>query len=64
MSWAESLPVFGSTYALGFGLCASLIVAIGAISASLVWFCALGYGARLLRPVFERKTSRGACSMC
>ncbi|MCG1043437.1 LysE/ArgO family amino acid transporter [Mycetohabitans sp. B8] len=33
MSWAESLPFFGSTYASGFGLCASLIVAIGAQNA-------------------------------
>jgi len=27
--------------------------AIGAVSASWVWFVALGYGARLLRPWFE-----------
>ena len=26
----------------------------GAATASLLWFCALGYGARLLRPVFTR----------
>lgn len=33
---------------------ANLWFALGAMSASLVWFCALGYGARLLRPVFEK----------
>ena len=30
-----------------------LSFAVGAISASWVWFIALGYGARLLRPTFE-----------
>ncbi|WP_105034322.1 LysE/ArgO family amino acid transporter [Cryobacterium aureum] len=29
----------------------------GAIAASFVWFCALGFGARLLRPVFAKPTS-------
>ena len=33
---------------------ARLWFGIGATSASVVWFFALGYGARLLRPVFER----------
>lgn len=28
---------------------------IGAIAASFVWFFALGYGARLLKPLFEKK---------
>ncbi|MBL4727710.1 MAG: amino acid transporter [Rhizobiaceae bacterium] len=28
---------------------------LGAVAASFVWFFALGYGARLLQPVFERK---------
>ena len=28
---------------------------IGAMSASFIWFFALGYGARLLQPLFERK---------
>ena len=30
-----------------------LSFAVGAVSASWVWFLALGYGARLLRPTFE-----------
>jgi L-lysine exporter family protein LysE/ArgO len=29
----------------------------GAATGSLLWFCALGYGARLLRPVFSRPTA-------
>ena len=29
----------------------------GAAIASLLWFCALGYGARLLRPIFSRPTA-------
>jgi L-lysine exporter family protein LysE/ArgO len=29
----------------------------GAAGASAIWFCALGYGARLLRPVFNRPTA-------
>jgi L-lysine exporter family protein LysE/ArgO len=33
------------------------IFAAGAISASLVWFLLLGYGARLLAPVFVRPTA-------
>ncbi len=28
--------------------------AVGAVTASILWFTALGYGARLLRPVFSR----------
>jgi L-lysine exporter family protein LysE/ArgO len=28
--------------------------AVGAALGSIVWFCALGYGARLLRPLFAR----------
>ncbi len=31
--------------------------ALGAMSASVVWFFTLGFGARLLRPVFERDVS-------
>jgi L-lysine exporter family protein LysE/ArgO len=31
--------------------------ALGAMSASVVWFFTLGFGARLLRPVFERDIS-------
>jgi L-lysine exporter family protein LysE/ArgO len=31
--------------------------ALGAMSASVVWFFVLGFGARLLRPVFERDIS-------
>jgi hypothetical protein len=31
--------------------------ALGAASGSVLWFCALGYGARLLRPVFSRPTA-------
>ena len=34
-----------------------LIFAAGAISASFVWFFALGYGARLLGPLFEKQIS-------
>jgi L-lysine exporter family protein LysE/ArgO len=34
-----------------------LIFATGAISASFVWFFALGYGARLLGPLFEKQIS-------
>lgn len=33
---------------------ASVWFALGAMSASVTWFCALGYGARLLKPVFEK----------
>ncbi|MFD1214896.1 LysE/ArgO family amino acid transporter, partial [Arthrobacter sp. GCM10027362] len=29
-------------------------VGAGAMLASILWFCALGFGARLLRPVFAR----------
>ena len=29
-------------------------VTLGAMAASFVWFFSLGYGARLLQPVFER----------
>jgi L-lysine exporter family protein LysE/ArgO len=29
----------------------------GAATGSVIWFCALGYGARLLRPVFTRPTA-------
>ena len=32
-----------------------LIFALGAITASFVWFFALGYGARLLIPLFEKQ---------
>jgi L-lysine exporter family protein LysE/ArgO len=28
--------------------------AVGAAVGSVLWFCALGYGARLLRPLFAR----------
>jgi L-lysine exporter family protein LysE/ArgO len=28
--------------------------AVGAASGSVLWFCGLGFGARLLRPVFVR----------
>lgn len=50
MSWAESLPVFGSTYASGFGLCASLIVAIGAsIDIVLIAAGVAGMGALMTR---------------
>ncbi len=35
----------------------SLYFALGAMSASVVWFFVLGFGARLLRPVFERDIS-------
>lgn len=34
-----------------------LVYAIGAMSASFVWFFGLGYGARLLTPVFEKPRS-------
>ncbi|MCP4182820.1 MAG: amino acid transporter [Hyphomicrobiales bacterium] len=34
-----------------------LIFAAGAIAASFVWFFALGYGARLLGPLFEKQIS-------
>ena len=40
---------YGPNYQLSF--------AVGAISASWVWFIALGYGARLLRPTFENPKS-------
>ena len=36
---------------------ARLAYAIGAMSASFVWFFALGYGARLLAPVFARPSA-------
>ena len=32
--------------------------AIGAMTISLVWFTALGYGARLLAPLFRKATAR------
>ncbi|WP_251282340.1 LysE/ArgO family amino acid transporter, partial [Enterobacter hormaechei] len=31
--------------------------AAGACVASVAWFCALGYGARLLQPVFRRPSA-------
>jgi len=34
-----------------------LVFAVGAIIASFVWFFALGYGARLLAPLFEKQIS-------
>ena len=34
-----------------------LVYAIGAMSASFVWFFGLGYGARLLTPIFEKPRS-------
>ena len=36
---------------------ARLAFALGAMTASFVWFFALGYGARLLEPVFEKPTA-------
>ncbi len=38
----------------GFEGIARLAFGIGAVSASFVWFYALGYGARLLQPLFAR----------
>ena len=33
------------------------VFAAGAMTASFVWFFSLGYGASLLRPVFERQAA-------
>jgi L-lysine exporter family protein LysE/ArgO len=34
-----------------------MVFGLGAVTASFVWFFALGYGARLLRPLFENPTA-------
>ena len=38
---------------VGAGHASPLLFTIGAITASVVWFAALGYGARLLQPLFR-----------
>ncbi|CUB04524.1 LysE/ArgO family amino acid transporter [Marinomonas fungiae] len=50
--YLDTMVLLGSLSANypGFG---QIAFAIGACCASLVWFIALGYGARLLRPVFN-----------
>jgi L-lysine exporter family protein LysE/ArgO len=37
-----------------YGWPANIWFAAGAMSASVLWFCALGFGARLLKPIFEK----------
>lgn len=51
--YLDTMVLLGSlsTHYLGFG---QIAFAIGASCASVVWFCSLGYGARLLRPVFNQ----------
>lgn len=50
--YLDTMVLLGSlsTHYSGFG---QIAFAIGACGASLAWFCSLGYGARLLRPVFN-----------
>ncbi|SBS34718.1 Arginine exporter protein ArgO [Marinomonas aquimarina] len=51
--YLDTMVLLGSlsTHYPGMG---QITFAIGACSASVVWFCSLGFGARLLRPVFNR----------
>lgn len=51
--YLDTMVLLGSlsTRYPGFG---QVAFAIGACCASVAWFCSLGFGARLLRPVFNR----------
>ena len=51
--WLDTVVLLGSI-ASPLAPTARLWFGIGATSASVAWFFALGYGARLLRPVFAR----------
>lgn len=51
--YLDTVVVLGAIGAR-YGWPANAWFALGAMSASLLWFCALGYGARLLKPIFEK----------
>ncbi|WP_175528007.1 LysE/ArgO family amino acid transporter [Cohaesibacter marisflavi] len=51
--YLDTVMLVGSLSARWLGL-QQMLFAVGAIAASFVWFFALGYGARVLTPLFER----------
>ena len=40
-----------------YGLETRIVFALGAMTASIIWFYGLGYGARLLRPLFAKPST-------
>ena len=51
----STAPVFIAAVGKDHDLAARLAYGIGAATASFVWFFGLGYGARMLAPLFARK---------
>ena len=51
--YLDTVMLVGSLSARWLGM-QQMLFAVGAIAASFVWFFALGYGARVLTPLFER----------
>lgn len=62
LTWANPHVYLDTVVMLGgisgrYALSPRVLFALGAMSASCAWFLALGYGARLLQPVFAKPTA-------
>ncbi|MBM6550746.1 amino acid transporter [Marinomonas ostreistagni] len=51
--YLDTMVLLGSLSAQYTGI-GQILFALGACMASILWFCGLGFGARLLRPVFSK----------